>query len=76
MVIEGDNLIVINSKRKEPLAIGHLIKDFILLHHVDKWEIHQAANWIAFIGHLVESTMIIINKRYSHLSEILYHDLC
>lgn len=52
-----------------------------LLQKFERWEIqhvyreaNQAAHWVASVSHLVDSSMVIINQRYSRLNEILYYD--
>lgn len=85
LILEGDNLLVtklVQGKWKNLWQLDHFIKDIhSLLHHFDYQEINhivreenQVADFVAFVGHLVSSFMIITSQRYSQLNEILFHD--
>ena len=84
--IEGDNMLVINSvleKCSVPWQIDHLIRDIrVLLGSFSSWtirhiyrEANQAADWVANVGHLLDSPFLIESCTNSALQTILVNDI-
>ena len=84
--IEGDNLLVINSVLglcSIPWQITPLIHDIrALLRSFSSWtikhiyrEANQAADWVAYVGHMLDSPFVIRSCSNSALQTILVNDI-
>lgn len=84
--IEGDNLLVVNAvlgKCAISRQIDHLIRDIrVLLRSFSSWtlqhiyrEANQVADWVANVGHLVDSSFVIASCPNSALHSILVNDI-
>ena len=84
--IEGDNLLVINAvlgKCSVPWQIDHLVRDIrAILGSFSSWtlqhiyrEANQEADWVANVGHLIDSSFVIDSCSNSALQSILVNDI-
>lgn len=82
IIIEGDNLMVISSVTRiwdPPWQINHIIQDILtLLKDVSSWEIrhiyreaNRAADWIANVGHLVDTQFSVEDCNNSTIRNVL-----